>query len=103
MNANDTTEQTTFEAILPKPVLTKGQREYQAFLRLLPSLLMTHQGKYVAVHEGEVIDSDDDDITLILRVRARIGLAPIHVGLVTFPQPIFRTTYRREIRPLGGS
>jgi hypothetical protein len=45
MNANDTTEQTTFEVILPEPVLTKGQREYQAFLRLLPSLLMTHQGK----------------------------------------------------------
>ena len=95
---NDMTDQTTFQVTFPEPVLTKGQREYQAFLRLLPSLLATHQGKYVAVHEGEVIDSDDNDITLILRVRASIGLAPIHVGLVVYPQPVFRTTYRREVR-----
>jgi hypothetical protein len=99
MNPNDATEQTTFEVILPKPILTKGQQEYQAFLRLLPSLLATHQGKYVAVHEGEVIDSDDNDIVLSLRVRRQIGLMPIHIGIVAYPQPVARIPHYREYKP----
>ena len=98
MNRNKTPEQTTFQVILPEPVLTKGQREYQAFLRLLPSLLTTHQGKYVAVHEGEVIDSDDNEIALSLRVRRQIGLMPIHIGIVVYPQPVARIPHYREYR-----
>ena len=95
---NEAVEQTTFQVTLPEPVLTKGQREYQAFLRLLPSLLETHRGKYVAIHEGEVIDSDDNDIALSLRVRRQIGLMPIHIGIVVHPQPVERITHYREYR-----
>jgi hydrogenase maturation factor len=93
---------TPFEARLAPPELSKGEREYQAFLRLLPQLLGTHQGKYVAVHEGQVIDSDTDDIALIQRVHARIGYVPIHVGLVTEQPLVVRVPHYREYRPRGG-
>ena len=98
---SNTTTEPTFEVKLPEPELTKGEREYQAFLRLLPQLLSTHRGQYVAVHEGQVVDSDTDDIALIQRVHARVGYVPIHVGLVTDPLPVVRIPHYREYRPRG--
>ncbi len=68
---------------VPPPPLSKGEREYRAFQRLLPQLLTAHRGKYVAIHEEQPVDSDADDVVLILRVHARFGYVPIHVGLVT--------------------
>ena len=91
--------QPTFDVRLPSPQLPRGEQEYQAFLRLLPELLATHRGRYVAVHDGKVVDSDSDDVALILRVQARLGYVPIHVGLVTEQQRIFRIPHYREYRP----
>jgi hypothetical protein len=99
---NDASTQPTFDVNLPSPQLTKGEREYQAFLRLLPQLLATYQGRYVAVHEGQVVDNDSDDIALIQRVHAHIGYVPIYVGLVTEPLPVVRIPHYREYRPRGG-
>lgn len=98
---SDTITQPTFEVILPAPNPSKGEREYQAFMRLLPELLKTHRGQHVAIHEGQVVDSDNDDITLIQRVHAKVGYVPIHVGLVVEPQPVFRIPYYRECRTGG--
>lgn len=98
---SETLTQPTFEVKLPAPQLTKGEREHQAFLRLLPELLKTHRGKHVAIHEEKVVDTDTDDIALIQRVHAKVGYVPIHVGLVVDPQPVYRIPYRREIR-IGG-
>ena len=75
------------EGTLAEQPLAKGKREYAAFLRLLPTLLPEYKGKYVAVHDEQVIDSDVDDIALVQRVHARIGYVPIHVGLVSEQQP----------------
>jgi hypothetical protein len=88
-----------FEACLLLPEMSKGQREHQAFLRLLPELLGTHRGQYVAVHEEQVIDSDADDIALIRRVHARIGYVPIHVALVTDRPAVVSVPHYRESRP----
>ena len=98
----------TLEPILSVPLPLaeppKGEREYQAFLRLLPELLATHRGKYVAVHDGQVVDSDTDDVSLILRVQARLGYVPIHVGLVTDQPMIVRIPhYPRRALPCGRS
>ena len=90
---------------LPAPVLdlsaaprTKWEREYQAFRRLLPQLLATHRGQYVAIHNEQVVDSGDDRLALALRVLARIGNVPIHVGRVTEePEPLARSGVRGEI------
>jgi len=88
---------------LPAPVIdlnppprTKWEREYQAFLGLLPELLKTHPGQYVAIHEERVVDCGDDPIAVILRVHARHGYVPIHVDLVAEqpPPPIRIPHYR---------
>ena len=79
-----------------QPARTKWEREYQAFLRLLPELLKTHRGQYVAVHEGEVVDSGPDKIALALRAYQTHGYVPIYVGLVTTePPPPVRITSPR--------
>ncbi len=68
---------------VPAPPNDKWQREKHAFYQLRPQLLSTHLGKYVAIHEGRVVDSDTDEIALALRVYRQIGYAPIFVGFVT--------------------
>src|SRR4051794_33352568 len=83
----------------PIQELPKGEREYQAFLRLLPELLVTHRGQYLAIHDGQVVDSDTDEVALILRVQSKFGYVPIHVGLVTDPQPAVRIPHYHEWRP----
>lgn len=84
---------------LPPPAPPKGEREYHAFLRLLPELLKTYRGRYVAVHDGGVIESSEDDIELIWRVHERVGYVPIHVGLVTDEPRVIRIPHNHEFRP----
>jgi hypothetical protein len=62
---------------------------------LLPGLLASHRGKYVAIHEGQVVDSDAKDIALIQRVHARLGYVPIYVGLVSEERQIVRVPHYR--------
>ncbi len=84
------------------PPLGKWEREYQAFRRLLPELLATHYGRYVAIHEGRVVDKGDDKLDLALRVLTNVGNVAIHVGLVTAePEPVSRSGVRRELRAGG--
>jgi hydrogenase maturation factor len=99
---SDTMTHPAFEVALPAPVLNKSEREYQAFLQLLPELLKTHRGQYVAIHGGQFVDCDADDIALIKRVHAKVGYVPIHVGRVVEPQPVSRIPHYREIRPGDG-
>ncbi len=94
---------TIFEVELPGLELSKGEREYQAFLRLMPELLKSHRGQFVAIHEEQMVDSDTNDIVLIQRIHARIGYVPIHVGLVADPLPVVHIPHRREYRPGSAS
>jgi hypothetical protein len=94
----------------PAPVLdvtppcNKWEREYQAFLRLLPDLLKTHRGKYVAIHEEQVIDSGDDRLELIFRVLPKVGGVSVHIGHVTVePEPIRRSGLLRDLSRSGGA
>ena len=73
---------------LPAPEIgtrphSKWDQEYQAFLRLRASLLSTHHGQYVAVHNEQVVDAGDDQIEVATRVYNRFGYQPIYVGLVS--------------------
>ncbi len=82
----------------PPSPRTKWEREYRAFHRLLPQLLLTERGKYVAIHEEQVVDRDGDEMALITRVLARIGNVDIHVGLVTSqPEPAYRSGVVRDL------
>ena len=82
----------------PPAPQTKWEHEYRAFRRLLPQLLLTERGQFVAVHEERVIDRDRDELALITRVLARIGNVDIHVGLVTDqPEPVYRSGVVRDL------
>ena len=89
------------EPSAPIPPLSKWQQEFAAFQRLLPQLLTTHRGKYVAIHEGRVIGVGADRLALALEVLGRVGSVDIHVGLVT-EAPIARSGVRRDLAPTGG-
>ncbi len=82
----------------PPPPAGKWEREYRAFRRLLPQLLLTQRGRYVDIHNEEVVDEDTEEIPLVLRVLKRVGNVPIHVDLVTEEPPIIRIPRYREIR-----
>lgn len=96
---------------LPAPMLgtmplpmSKWEREYQAFRRLLPRLLSTHQGRYVAIHNEQVVDSGEDKLALALRVLTKVGNVAIHVGLVREePETVSRSGIRRDLGGAGGS
>lgn len=45
------------------------RREMGAFELILPDLLRTHLGKFVAVFRGRVVDHDDDEFALARRVE----------------------------------
>jgi hypothetical protein len=81
----------------PATPRTKWEREYAAFQRLLPSLLQTHRGQYVAIHDEQAVDSGDDEIALARRVFAKVGNVPIHIGLVTDTPPIERVPHYRVL------
>jgi len=57
--------------------------ERLAFLRLVSTLLPTHQGQYVAVYRERVIASGLDQVEVAKRAYQLAGYVPIYVGLVT--------------------
>ena len=75
---------------LPAPVLsldgatqTAWEAERSAFLRLLPTLLASQEGRYVAVHQGRVIAAGPDQVDVARQAYAHAGYVPVYVGLVT--------------------
>lgn len=84
--------------LLPAPEIERPrqhdptwEREYRAFVQLKPSLLASHAGKYVAIHEGQVVDSGEDQVAVALRAYSKYGYVPIYVGLVSDePQSVVR-------------
>lgn len=72
--------------VLPERTPSKFEREQRAFLRLLPGLLQTHRGQYVAIHDERVTDSGPDRGEVVRRTLDRVR-ADIFVGLVTEQPP----------------
>ena len=58
--------------------LDRLQAERAAFQRLLPGLLQTHRGQFVALQDGRVIDADADESALAQRVLVR-GRKPAYI------------------------
>jgi hypothetical protein len=77
--------------VLATPPESKWRSEQRAFQRLLPQLLQTHRGLFVAIHEGQVVESGTDKLEVAGRAYARFGYQPIYVSLVTNePPPLVR-------------
>jgi hypothetical protein len=70
------------EVTIPQPPESKFERERQAFYRMLPELLRTYQGRYVAVHNEQFADSGPDRLSVAQRVLEKVGPCDIYVGLV---------------------
>lgn len=71
------------------PTASPLDGEIRAFERLLPELLQTHRGRYVAVLGGRVIVCGADKIAVAKQAYAEHGYRPILVRLVTDqPRPV---------------
>jgi hypothetical protein len=55
------------------------ERERAAFRRLLPDLLKTHRGEWVAVVDGQPVEFGPDFSSVIVPVRHRFGQRPVYV------------------------
>jgi Family of unknown function (DUF5678) len=80
---NDQSKQEPITVTLPTRELTKVERERRAFLRLLPQLLDTHRGQYVAIHNEQVVGTGTDRMELAMEVWRRVGGVDLYVGLVS--------------------
>lgn len=102
MNDAIAVEGATIQVQFPEIPLSKLERERRAFYRLLPELLLTHAGQFVAIHDEKVVDSGQDQIEVALRVQRRIGALPIFVHRVTSERdPSYRSGVIRDVTQLG--
>lgn len=67
----------------PLPPDPKWEREYLAYQRLLPSLLAEYDGQVVAIHEGKVIASGENESAVLLEAFAKAGHVAMHVERVS--------------------
>jgi hypothetical protein len=83
-----------------RPRDPKLAREFDAFEQLLPGLLKTHRGQYVAVHDGRVVGSGTDKVVVSMDAYRRFGNDSILVREVTETPHIARiiSPYRRRPR-----
>jgi hypothetical protein len=99
---SESTLDSTIEVRLHETPPSKFERERRAFLRLLPGLLATHSGQYVAIHEEQVVDSGPDQLEVALRVQRRIGAVAIYVHLVSDqPRLMSRSGVLRDLSRQG--
>jgi len=67
----------------------KWKEEVAAYDAMWPELLKTHKGKWVAVHGGEIVDSDSNREDLIKRVYSKFSRqTPIYI------EKVVKTRYR---------
>ncbi len=55
------------------------ERERRAYQRLLPGLLRTHPGEWVATVDEQAVEFGPDFATVIARVRQKYGQRPVYV------------------------
>jgi len=91
-----------FPAFDVNPERDQMDEEQAAYARLRESLLMTHEGQYVAIHGGELVDADVDQAALLRRIDARFPNDVVHLRRVTRePDRELRIYSPRLIRPLS--
>jgi len=61
----------------------KIAQEEEYFQAQHTQLLQSYQGQYIAMHDGQVIDSDVDELMLYMRIRQQYPLIGILIKEVT--------------------
>ena len=68
----------------------KWLRERRAFYRLLPELLKTSRGKWVAVHNEEVVEVGDSLQLVLKKFWNRFPKTEVYIQLVDEEVPVIR-------------
>ena len=72
--------------------IEKVKAEQAIFEKMRPALLEKYRGQYVAVHQGQVVESAPDLRTLHHQVFVRFGFTPIlHIQVTDEPLPDIHT------------
>ena len=74
------------------------EQERQAFERLKPELLRTHRGQWVAILNGQVVESGGDKMEVLDRVYERFGYGPVYVQQVEEQPRIYKIPHRKVVR-----
>lgn len=74
--------ETVLLAYLDEEANRKIDREAEAYRAMHADLLNTHPGEYVALHEGQLVDHDCDQLALYLRVKAQYPRIPVLIRQV---------------------
>ena len=78
-------------AVYVSPDRERMEQEQAAYERLRESLLATHEGQYVAIHGGALVDADADELALARRIIAAYPGQVVHVRQVLrAPEPELR-------------
>jgi len=64
------------------------EREKSTFTRLLPTLMPRYAGQFVAVHDGDVVDSDRSSSELVRRFFRQFGDTHVYIGYVGQEEPV---------------
>ncbi len=62
--------------------------EEAAFVSMLPALRAKYDGRFVAVHNGVVVDSDVSRVELIRRFFNEFGDTHVYIGFVGPQEPV---------------
>ncbi|MBM3978975.1 MAG: hypothetical protein FJ304_01570 [Planctomycetes bacterium] len=82
-----------------RPTNAQLAAEFDAFERMLPDLMKQYAGKYVALHNGEVVAVDTTEVGALTTARQQEPGRLVYARLVTDqPQPLPKITARRELR-----
>ncbi len=65
----------------------RWRRERTAFAKLLPELLATSAGEFVAIHNEQVVTKGKNKIQVARQAYAQCGYVPIYVGHVVDELP----------------
>jgi len=71
-----------FPAEYVSPDREAMEREQAAYERLREALLATHEGQFVAIHGGELVDADADELALARRIIAAYPGRVVHIRQV---------------------
>lgn len=74
--------ETVLLAYLDEEANRKIDREAEAYRAMHADLLNTHPGEYVALHQGQLVDHDQDQLALYLRVKAQYPKIPVLIRQV---------------------
>ena len=81
-----------------RPVHPKLAAEHDRFVAMLPELLKTIPGKWIALHEGEIVAVADDEVDALTAAGEKQPGVLHHACFVTDqPIPIDRLPLLREV------